>query len=58
MDGSVRKTLMSGPLVISNTVTTVAVRQQAEDEQETKSNRKVLDEEGYIEVTKRHQTAT
>ncbi|XP_067106585.1 splicing factor ESS-2 homolog [Osmerus mordax] len=49
MDGSVRKTLMSGPLVISNTVTTVAVRQQAEDEQENKSNRKVLDEEGYIE---------
>lgn len=48
MDGSVRKTLMSGPLVTSNPVTTLALRQQQEEEA-NKSDRKVLDEEQYIE---------
>ena len=51
MEGSasVRKAL-SGTLVPAS-VTTVALRQQPEDEKE-KQTRKVLDEEQYIEVAK------
>lgn len=50
MEGSasVRKSL-SGTLV-PLTVTTVALLQQPEEKDEEKLNRKVLDEEQYIEV--------
>lgn len=43
------KALMSRTLVPANPVTTVALRQPPEETKKT--NRKVLDEENYIEVT-------
>lgn len=51
MEGSasVRRSLQSGPLVPANSVTTVALRQQPEEESTGTIKRKVLDEEEYIE---------
>lgn len=51
MEGSasVRKAL-SGTLVPSTVTTTVALRQQPEENEPGKTQRKVLDEEQYIEV--------